>query len=116
MRVHPVVPLMLLVLSNIFMTWAWYGHLRTATAKPLWTVILMSWGIAFFEYCLQVPGNRLGAQLYTVPQLKMLQEVITLGVFAVFAALFLNVRPTLNYLWASLCMLGAVYFVFRDGA
>lgn len=106
--------ILLLVLSNIFMTFAWYGHLKTLSAKPLWIAIAVSWGIAFFEYCLQVPGNRIGFRYYTLPQLKILQEVITLVVFVGFARLSMGVRLTPNMLWAGLCMVGAVYFVFRD--
>lgn len=107
-------PLLLLTVSNIFMTFAWYGHLKNFNTKPLWIVILLSWGIAFFEYCFQVPGNRIGANYFTLPQLKIIQEVITLVVFAGFAILYMGVRPTLNFLWASLCILGAVFFIFQD--
>ena len=107
------VSLFLLVLSNVFMTFAWYGHLKGMNTRPLWIAILVSWGIAFFEYCLQVPANRIGFRFVTLPQLKILQEVITLVVFAGFAYYYMGVRLTLNYLWASLCMLGAVYFIFR---
>jgi uncharacterized protein len=108
-------PLGLLVVSNVFMTFAWYGHLKTLSHKPLWIVIFISWGIAFFEYCFQVPGNRLGAQYFSVPQLKIIQEIITLAVFAVFSYFYLEVRLSINYLWAGLCMIGAVFFIFRDG-
>jgi uncharacterized protein (DUF486 family) len=96
------------------MTFAWYGHLKHLSSSPLYAVILISWGIAFFEYCFQVPGNRLGAQYFSLPQLKVPQEVITLGVFAVFAVFYMNTKPTLNYLWAALCLSGAVFFIFRD--
>jgi uncharacterized protein len=109
-------PLALLVLSNVFMTFAWYGHLKHFSNRPLWVAILVSWGIAFFEYCLQVPANRLGASLFTLPQLKVLQEVITLIVFVAFASWYMNVRITWNYLWAGLCLVGAVFFIFRDSA
>jgi len=109
-------PLALLIVSNVFMTFAWYGHLKTLNSKPLWIVILLSWGIAFFEYCFQVPGNRMGAQHFTLPQLKIIQEVITLVVFVLFAVFYMNVKPSLNFLWASLCILGAVFFIFRDGS
>ena len=102
----------LLVISNIFMTFAWYGHLGYKS-KPLWIVILASWGIAFFEYCFQVPANRLGHQIYTLPQLKIMQEVITMCVFAGFAFFVMKEKLTVNYLWASLCMVGAVFFIFR---
>lgn len=97
------------------MTFAWYGHLRHLTDKPLWIVILISWGIAFFEYCFQVPGNRMGSAYFSLPQLKILQEVITLIVFVGFAVLYMGVKPSLNFLWAGICLLGAVYFIFRDG-
>jgi len=97
------------------MTFAWYGHLKNHMTKPLWTVVLISWGIAFFEYCFQIPGNRLGASFYSLPQLKIIQEAITLVVFLGFAFFYMGVKPTWNFLWASLCLLGAVYFIFRDG-
>jgi uncharacterized protein (DUF486 family) len=109
-------PIILLTISNIFMTFAWYGHLKNMNTKPLWFVILISWGIAFLEYCFQVPGNRMGAQYYSLPQLKIIQEVITLFVFVGFAFLYVGVKPSLNYLWASLCLLGAVFFIFRESA
>lgn len=107
-------PLLLLTLSNVFMTFAWYGHLKSFKGSPLWIAILISWGIAFFEYCLQVPGNRIGAQYYSVPQLKVMQEVITMAVFAIFAVTYLKVPITRNYLYASGCLLLAVYFIFKD--
>ena len=107
--------ILLLTISNIFMTFAWYGHLKDLSTKPLWIAILASWGIAFFEYCLQVPGNRIGFRFFTLPQLKILQEVITLCVFAVFARWYMGVRLTTNLIWAGVCLLGAVYFIFRDG-
>lgn len=110
-----VSPLLLLILSNVFMTFAWYGHLKDLSTKPLWVAILASWGIAFFEYCLQVPGNRIGFRYYTLPQLKILQEVITLIVFVIFARFYMGVRLTPNLIWAGLCLVGAVYFIFRDG-
>jgi len=103
----------LLVGSNVFMTFAWYAHLRNLSAKPWWIAALASWGIAFFEYLLQVPANRIGYAELSLPQLKILQEVITLGVFVPFALLYMNQPLKLDYLWASLCVLGAVYFVFR---
>ncbi len=105
--------LFLLLISNVFMTFAWYGHLKNFNSKPLWIVILLSWGIAFFEYCFQVPGNRIGATYFTLPQLKIIQEVITLVVFVLFAVFYMGQKVTLNYLYAGLCMLGAVYFIFR---
>lgn len=103
----------LLSLSNIFMTFAWYAHLRDLRAKPLVVAILVSWGIAFFEYTLQVPANRIGSHVLSLPQLKILQEVITLAVFAPFVVLYMRAPLTWDYLWASLCMMGAVYFIFR---
>ena len=95
------------------MTFAWYAHLRNLSAKPWYVAALLSWGIALFEYLLQVPANRIGATAYTVPQLKILQEVITLIVFVPFAVLYLGQPVKLDFLWAGLCMVGAVYFVFR---
>lgn len=109
-------PVILLTISNIFMTFAWYGHLKNHMGKPLWIVIGVSWGIAFLEYCFQVPGNRLGAAYFTLPQLKIMQEAITLVVFVGFAVLYMDIKPTLNYVWASLCILGAVYFIFKDAS
>lgn len=105
----------LLLLSNIFMTFAWYGHLKTLGNKPLFLVILISWGIAFFEYCLQVPGNRMGYKHFSLAQLKILQELITLVVFVGFAYFYMGARLTWNFLWAGICLIGAVYFIFRDG-
>jgi uncharacterized protein len=105
----------LLLLSNIFMTFAWYGHLKTMGHKPLYFAILVSWGIAFFEYCLQVPANRNGFQFFTLAQLKIVQEVLTLLVFVVFSIFYMKEKPQLNLLWAGLCLIGAVYFIFRDG-
>ncbi len=107
--------LTLLTVSNVFMTFAWYGHLKSLNHKPLVIVILISWGVAFFEYCFQVPANRLGYGLMTLPQLKIAQEVITLVVFAAFATAYMGVKPSLNFLWAGLCLMGAVYFIFKDG-
>lgn len=103
----------LLVLSNLFMTWAWYGHLRTLHDKPLWLAILASWGIALFEYTLMVPANRAGFTTMSLAQLKILQEVITLLVFVPFALLVMKQPLKLDFLWAALCMCGAVYFIFR---
>jgi len=103
----------LLVLSNVFMTFAWYGHLKNLRGKAWFVAALVSWGIALFEYLLQVPANRIGASVYTVPQLKILQEVITLIVFVPFAVLYLGQPVKLDFVWAGLCMVGAVYFVFR---
>lgn len=97
------------------MTFAWYGHLKHLNSKPLVTAVLVSWGIALFEYSFQVPANRMGFGYFTLPQLKIIQEVITLVVFVGFATAYMGIKPSLNFLWASLCLLGAVYFVFRDG-
>ena len=105
----------LLVLSNIFMTFAWYGHLKTMNGRPLLIVILASWGIAFFEYTLQVPANRIGFGVLSLPQLKILQEVITLAVFVPFALLYMKQPLKLDYLWAGICLAGAAYFMFRGG-
>ncbi|WP_022955418.1 DMT family protein [Perlucidibaca piscinae] len=104
----------LLVLSNIFMTFAWYSHLRTLTDKPLWIAILASWGIALFEYALMVPANRIGHTVLSVAQLKILQEAITLTVFIPFLVLFMKEPLKLDFLWAGLCLMGAVYFMFRS--
>jgi uncharacterized protein len=103
-----------LLTSNIFMTFAWYGHLKNLNHKPLWFVILASWSIAFFEYCFQVPGNRIGFQFFSLPQLKIIQEVITMVVFAVFALVYMRVPFTKNFLFAALCLLGATFFMFKD--
>lgn len=103
----------LLVLSNVFMTFAWYGHLRNLQARPWFVAAVISWGIAFFEYLLQVPANRIGFTTLSLGQLKMLQEVITLSVFVPFAVLYMRQPLRLDYLWAGLCLLGAVYFMFR---
>ena len=107
---------LLLTLSNVFMTYAWYGHLRTLAERPWWIAALVSWGIALFEYLLQVPANRIGFTVLTLPQLKMLQEVITLLVFVPFSVLYMKQPPRLDFLWAGLCMLGAVFFMFRGQA
>jgi uncharacterized protein (DUF486 family) len=104
---------LLLIASNCFMTFAWYAHLKNLHNKPLYIAILVSWGIALFEYALQVPANRIGSTQLELGQLKILQEVITLSVFVPFAALYMKEPVKLNYLWAALCMAGAVYFVFR---
>ena len=103
----------LLILSNIFMTFAWYGHLKSLKAKPWLVAVFVSWGIAFFEYLLQVPANRIGSSAYTVGQLKIVQEVITLSVFVPFAVLYMKEPFKLDYVWAGLCLCGAVYFIFR---
>jgi uncharacterized protein (DUF486 family) len=104
-------PIVLLTCSNVFMTFAWYGHLRFKNA-PLWLVILASWGIAFFEYLLQVPANRWGNSVYSAPQLKVIQEVITLVVFAIFAIVWLGVKIRWNHIAAFVCILAAVAFTF----
>jgi len=104
---------LLLSMSNVFMTFAWYAHLKEMSSRPWFIAAIASWGIAFFEYMLQVPGNRIGYQVLNVGQLKILQEVITLSVFVPFAVLYLKEPLKLDYLWAALCVLGAVYFVFR---
>lgn len=103
----------LLLLSNVFMTFAWYGHLKNLSAKPWFIVALVSWGIAFFEYVFQVPANRIGSQVLSLPQLKIVQEVITLTVFVPFAIYYMKQPLKWDYLWAALCMCGAVYFIFR---
>lgn len=104
----------LLVLSNIFMTFAWYSHLRSLNDKPWVVAALVSWGIALFEYLLQVPANRIGYTVMSLPQLKIMQEVITLLVFVPFAIFYMKTPIKLDFLWAGLCMVGAVYFVFRS--
>lgn len=104
--------ILLLIISNVFMTYAWYGHLKY-TDKPLWIVILVSWGIAFFEYCFQVPANRLGYGKFDAYQLKMIQEVISLSVFAVFSVLYLQEALKWNHIISFTLMAGAVYFMFR---
>lgn len=104
----------LLFASNIFMTFAWYGHLKTLKSSPLWIAIAVSWGIAFFEYVLQVPANRIGSDYYSLPQLKIIQEVITMIVFAGFTTMYMKQPLKLDYLWAGFCLIGAVYFIFRS--
>jgi uncharacterized protein (DUF486 family) len=104
---------LLLTLSNVFMTFAWYAHLRNLGGKPWFVAALVSWLIAFFEYMLQVPANRIGHTQFDLGQLKILQEVITLAVFVPFAALYMREPVRLNYLWAAMCLAGAVYFIFR---
>ncbi len=104
----------LLVLSNVFMTVAWYGHLKNLASKPWWIAALISWGIALFEYLLQVPANRIGYTQYSLAQLKILQEVLTLLVFLPFAMFYMNQPFKLDYVWAGLCLVGAVYFIFRS--
>jgi len=103
----------LLLLSTLFMTYAWYGHLKTLHDKPIYIAVLLSWGIALFEYALMVPANRIGFGSLSLAQLKILQEVITLAVFVPFALIFMKQPLKLDFLWAALCMCGAVYFIFR---
>lgn len=104
----------LLCCSNIFMTFAWYGHLKNLSTRPWIVAALVSWGIALFEYLLQVPANRIGHEMLSVGQLKVLQEMITLSVFVPFAIFYMKERLTLDYLWAGLCLVAAAYFVFRQ--
>jgi uncharacterized protein (DUF486 family) len=104
---------LLLIGSNVFMTFAWYAHLKELSSKPWIVAVLVSWGIALFEYVLQVPANRIGFTVLSLPQLKILQEVITLAVFVPFVLFYMRQPLKLDYLWAALCMLGAVYFIFR---
>jgi len=107
--------IVLLIASNVFMTVAWYGHLKSLADKPWYTAALISWGIALFEYLLQVPANRIGyAGGFSLAQLKITQEVITLGVFVPFAMIWMGQPFKLDYLWAGLCLVGAVYFIFRS--
>jgi len=108
-----VTTIVLLTLSNVFMTFAWYGHLKSLNHRPWVIAALASWGIALFEYLLQVPANRVGHQVMSVGQLKILQEVVTLSVFVPFALFYLREPLKLDYLWAAFCLLGAVFFVFR---
>jgi uncharacterized protein (DUF486 family) len=105
---------LLLVASNVFMTFAWYAHLKNLLDRPWYLAALVSWGIALFEYLLQVPANRIGYTQMSLPQLKILQEVITLSVFVPFAVFYMGKPPKLDYLWAGLCLMGAVFFVFRS--
>lgn len=103
----------LLIGSNLFMTFAWYGHLRNMQSSPWWTAAIVSWGIALFEYLLQVPANRIGYTALTLGQLKIMQEIITLAVFVPFAIFYMDQPLKLDFLWAALCMVGAAYFIFR---
>jgi hypothetical protein len=106
--------ILLLSASNVFMTFAWYAHLKHLNDRPWFVAALASWGIALFEYLLQVPANRAGYTVMTLPQIKILQEAITLSVFVPFAVLYMHQPVKLDYLWAGLCILGAVYFIFRS--
>jgi uncharacterized protein (DUF486 family) len=111
---HPIgVSVIMLTASNVFMTFAWYGHLKHLNSKPWIIAALVSWGIALFEYLLQVPANRIGFTAMNLAQLKILQEVITLAVFVPFAVFYMGQEVKLNYLYAAACLLGAVYFIFR---
>lgn len=114
---HPVLSTILLLLaSNVFMTFAWYAHLKHLGEKPLMVAVLASWGIAFFEYLIQVPANRIGFSQLSLPQLKMLQEVITLAVFVPFSILYMRQPIRVDFLWAALCLCGAVFFMFRGAS
>ncbi|MBK6350177.1 MAG: DMT family protein [Proteobacteria bacterium] len=115
MHALPAVPttILLLVASNVFMTFAWYAHLKNLSGRPWYVAAMVSWSIALFEYLLQVPANRIGHTVLTLPQLKIVQEVISLAVFVPFVLLYMRQPLKLDYLWASICMLGAVYFMFR---
>jgi uncharacterized protein len=104
---------LLLICSNVFMTFAWYGHLKGLAERPWIVAALVSWGIALFEYLIQVPANRIGHEVMSVGQLKILQEVITLGVFVPFSYFYMKEKITLDFLWAGLCLLGAAFFLFR---
>ena len=104
----------LLILSNVFMTFAWYGHLKTLSNKAWYVAALISWGIALFEYLLQVPANRIGYTQFNLAQLKIMQEAITLSVFVPFAMVYMDQPFKLDYVWAALCLVGAVYFIFRS--
>ena len=108
-----LVTILMLAVSNLFMTFAWYGHLKNLATSPWYIAALVSWGIALFEYLIQVPANRIGYTEMSLGQLKILQEVITLSVFVPFAVLYMNEPLKLDYLWAGLCLMGAVYFIFR---
>lgn len=112
--VHPaIVTALLLAVSNLFMTFAWYGHLKHLNARPWWIAALVSWGIALFEYLVQVPANRIGFASMSLAQLKILQEAVTLSVFVPFAVFYMGEPVKTSYLYAALCLVGAVYFIFR---
>jgi hypothetical protein len=113
---HPLLlTILLLCASNVFMVYAWYGHLRDLSAKPLVFVIAASWGVAFFEYCLMIPANRIGYRVMDLGQLKVIQEVIHLSVFALFAVFYMRQSLRMDHLYAFFCLLGAVFFLFRKG-
>ncbi len=107
-------PIGLLVISNIFMTYAWYGHLKDHKNTSLYLVILLSWGVAFFEYCFQVPANRIGTQYFSIGQLKIIQEILSISIFMIFSIWYLKEEVSRNFIYASLCILAAVFFIFRD--
>ena len=104
---------LLLCCSNVFMTFAWYAHLKNLSDKPWFVAAFLSWGIAFFEYMFQVPANRIGSEALTLGQLKIIQEVITLSIFVPFTVFYMREKISWDYLWAGLCMMGAVFFIFR---
>jgi len=108
-----LVPILLLVFSNLFMTYAWYGHLKDMRTRPLLAAIAFSWCIAFFEYCLQVPANRMGSAYFTLPQLKVIQEIVAMVIFAGFCFFYMREEITWDYFWATLCLAGAAFFMFR---
>ncbi|OUC15410.1 MAG: hypothetical protein B0A82_06650 [Alkalinema sp. CACIAM 70d] len=107
-------PIVLLMISNVFMTFAWYGHLKDLKTAPLWVAIVASWAIAFFEYCFQVPANRLGNNYFSLPQLKVLQEIITMVIFAGFSVAYMKVPITRNYVFAGMLLAGAAYLIFSE--
>ena len=109
----PIVTVLLLIASNVFMTFAWYAHLRNLSDRPWYIAAVLSWGIALFEYLLQVPANRIGFRTLSLAQLKILQEVITLSVFVPFALFYMRQPVNWNFAWAGLCLIGAAYFMFR---
>jgi len=113
MLTSPLATVCLLIASNVFMTFAWYAHLRNLADRPWYIAALLSWGIALFEYLLQVPANRIGFRSLSLAQLKILQEVITLGVFVPFAVFYMRQPVNWNFLWAGMCLVGAAYFMFR---
>jgi hypothetical protein len=104
----------LLIISNVFMTFAWYGHLKDLKAAPIWIAIILSWAIALFEYCFQVPANRIGISYFSLPQLKVLQEIITMLVFAGFSVAYMKVPITRNYIFAAMLLAAAAYLIFSD--
>lgn len=108
-------PIGLLIFSNLFMTIAWYGHLKNHLSSPLWMVIIISWSIAFFEYCLQVPANRMGTQYFSLSQLKVIQEIISMSIFSLFAIFYMKIPLNRNFIYASICLVFAAFFIFRDG-